>query len=144
MKRTFFLSVIFLSFSSAYAGWTVGYYPFPYSKVELTSPVEKMFYGGLRLQTNSFASNLNSDLYVAWNFKREERYQYFAGLGLRSNPGNSSQIYQGQFLMVGIRLYPIKNLPALGLIMDLSPYFHSDFKSGRMESNLGLFWRFGV
>lgn len=146
MKKSLLLSCLLLSFSSAFAGWTVGYYPYPYSKVEISSPVNYTFYGGLRVQTNSFSSNLNSDVYAAWNFKKKEQIQFYTGLGFRMNPANiggDQDVYLGQFAVIGARVYPFEKVRPLGIVFDIAPYATAEFSSGRLESNLGLFWHFG-
>lgn len=137
----------FTFYFQSQAQLSVGYYPYPYSKVEITSNPNALVFGGIRIQTNSFASNLNSDLNFCWNFKRKEQINFFAGIGARANLsdfGNQDiNAYKGQYLMLGARFYPFEKLSPLGISFDLSPFADADFKSGRLESNLGIFWRFG-
>lgn len=142
------LSILFVVFCAASkAQFSVGYYPYPYSRVEITTNPNAVVYGGLRIQTNSFASNLNTDFNFCWNFKRKEQVNFFIGIGARINPPDLGfkdvNAYRGQYLMLGTRIYPFEKLDALGISFDICPFLEEDFKSGRLESNLGLFWKFG-
>lgn len=148
MKRTFLFSLFLLCFHISRAKWSVGYYPYPYSRVEVTTNPNSLFFGGLRIQTNSFVSNLNTDFNGAWNFKRTERINCFTGAGLRINPpdigSESANAYRGMYLMIGARVIPFEGVPALGLSFDLCPFLEAGSQSGRLESNLGIFWTFGA
>lgn len=145
--RVLFSLILFAFCINSQAQLSVGYYPYPYSKVEMTSNPNAVVFGGIRVQTNSFASNLNTDFNFCWNFKRQEQINFFAGLGARINltdfGNNDINAYKGQYLMLGARFYPFEKLTPLGLSFDICPYAEGDFKSGRLESNLGLFWSFG-
>lgn len=146
MKSTLF--ILFLTLTLAVqAKWSVGYYPYPYSKVEFTTNPGYPVYGSIRFQTNSFISNLNTDLIFNWNFKQKEQIDFFTGAGIRYNLANFNSAdanpHVGQFLLLGARIYPFEKVRPLGLSFDINPFLNSDGKSWRIESNLGLFWCFG-
>ncbi len=146
MRKILFI-LLFFSGLTASAQWSVGFYPYPYSRVELTSNPGSRLFGGLRVQTNSFASNLNTDLNFYWNFKREKNLNAFASGGLRFNIGDlfggNGEVFRSYLFSAGMRIRPLNDLPRLGLSFDVGPVIHPSLRTARIESNVGLFWVFG-
>ncbi len=121
----------------------LGYFPFNYGEVQLTSSQENLFFADLRVETNSFISNLNTELGGAINLQRTEQYNLYVGAGLRFNPFYAYASVSGYYLPVGVRWRPIRALSKLGLVFELSPLFYERLGEGLvLRSKLGLSYAF--
>lgn len=142
----FWISLISLALTAtASAQLSLGYFPFNDSKVQLTTNPDKLVFADLRVETNSFFSNLNFELAPFVNLKRKESYNLYLGPGISAYPfynGDDESFLNGYFLTVGVRWMPIASLRALGFIFELSPYVDDTFEGGRFRSHLGISYHF--
>jgi hypothetical protein len=124
---------------------TISYYPFQ-SVLALSSNTEKLMFGDYRVETNTFATNLNMDLALMFNLKRTETVNWFLGAGFSFNPVYSAY-YQlvginGYFLPVGVRVKPFEKNRHVQVVFELAPYVSSDFNNGNLRTRLGLAYNF--
>lgn len=123
----------------------IGYYPFPYSQVEVSSNPEKLLFGNLRMQTNTFIGSAFTNLTINFNIKRSDAWNIYSLAGTRMSPFDASAfgtIIDGYFLGAGLRLKPFKGIRNLAFTMDLAAYTNEIFSTGRFNSNFGISWHF--
>ena len=88
MKKSILVIAILVGILNAIpskAQMGIAYYPFQ-SIVSLNSDSEKLAWADLRMETNTFISNLNFEINAMWNFIRKDRLNYYLGLGININP----------------------------------------------------------
>jgi hypothetical protein len=136
----FLLSVTMSAFGQA----SVAYYPFS-SLVTVSSNADRLFWFDGRLQTNTLFGSLSTTLCPMVNVARRAQVNYYTGLGVRFNALNSidnRDILEGYSLHVGVRVKPLLMLPNLRVAFELAPYSRKDFKTGNLQSFLGLVYQF--
>ena len=146
MKKILLVAILISAFANAKAQVAIGYFPFNYSTVQLTSNPQHLVFGDFRVETNSLISNLNLALAINVNLIRRDKYNFYVGPGITSRPvynGDESSIIQGYYFTAGVRWMPFEKLKALGVILEISPYVDHTFESGKLQSFLGVSYDFG-
>lgn len=143
-KRLVIIFILFTSFSTT-AQVALGYFPWGYSQVQLSSSPSKLAFADLRVETNTFFANLNIELGLFVNLSRKEVYNLYLGPGVASYPfyNEDRKWISGYFMTAGVRWMPLKNLRNLAVIFEISPYLNNNLEGGRLRSNLGLSYAFG-
>lgn len=129
---------------SAFGQASVAYYPFN-SLVTVSSNADRAFWFDGRLQTNTLFGSLSTTLCPMVNVARRAQVNYYTGLGVRFNALNSidnRDILEGYSLHIGVRIKPLLMLPNLRVAFELAPYSRKDFKTGNLQSFLGLAYQF--
>lgn len=143
MRVFVLLSLLFLG-SISKGQLSINYYPFQ-SIASLSSDSEKKLWIDLRVESNTFISNLNFELDAMYNFKRDNYYNAYAGLGYNFNPFyglDDLAFSNGYLLHMGIRLKPWQKHKALQIGMEISPYFNANFDGAVLRSLLGITYNF--
>lgn len=137
------LSICMLTSLAGKAQITLGYFPFNYGEVQLTSPQEYLLFADFRMETNSFISNLNMELGGAINLRRAAQYNLYIGVGFRINPFVETTNLSGYYFPVGVRWRPITSIPKLGVVFELSPLLYESVVGGlAIRSKLGVSYAF--
>lgn len=145
MKK-FLVALVFSALSvPAVAQVSLGYFPWAYSQVQLTSNPSNLIFGDLRVETNSFIANLNIEAAVFTNLQRKEEYNLYLGPGVVTYPvySDDEQFLTGYFLSLGVRWMPFEKLRQLGILFEISPYVNDSIEAARLRSNLGVAYHFG-
>lgn len=135
---------LFLFAFAAFGQASVAYYPFS-SVVTVSSNADRAFWFDGRLQTNTLFGSLSTTLCPMVNVARRAQVNYYTGLGVRFNALNSidnRDILEGYSLHVGVRIKPLLMIPNLRVTFELSPYSRKDFKTGNLQSFLGIAYQF--
>lgn len=143
MKHVLTAFLLVLSFS-VFGQASVAYYPFN-NVVTVSSNADRAFWFDGRLQTNSVFGSLSTTLCPMVNVARRAQVNYYTGLGVRFNALNSiddRDILEGYSLHIGVRVKPLLMLPNLRVAFELAPYSRKDFKTGNLQSFLGLVYQF--
>ncbi|UFH56064.1 hypothetical protein [Spirosoma sp. KNUC1025] len=123
---------------------SVAYYPFN-SLVSVSSNADRAFWFDGRLQTNTVFGSLSTTLCPMVNVARKAQVNYYTGLGIRFNALNGiddRDILEGYSLHIGVRIKPLLMLPNLRVAFEIAPYSRKDFKTGNLQSFLGLVYQF--
>lgn len=139
-----FIIIIGLKTNSVSAQMGVSYYPIQ-SIISINSDTEKMFWADLRMETNTFISNVNFELNGFYNFKRKENINYYIGLGINVNPFYSLEglsATNGYLLPLGCRIKPFSKIRNIQLAFEIAPYLNPDFEGGQIRSLLGIAYNF--
>ncbi|GAB3951003.1 hypothetical protein GCM10028805_30240 [Spirosoma harenae] len=143
MKHVF--TALFVAFTvSAFGQASVAYYPFN-SVVSVSTNSDKAFWLDARMQTNTLFGSLSTTICPMINVARKPQVNYYTGLGIRFNVLNSiddRDILEGYSLHVGVRVRPLTMLPNLRVAFEIAPYSRKDFKTGNLQSSLGLVYQF--
>lgn len=145
MKKSILVLLLVTAFKKSSAQISIGYLPFQ-SLLSITSNTEKLAWVDFKMETNTFASNLNMEISPKINFISNEYVNYYVGAGLAFNPSNAYSdvsITNGYFLDFGARIKPLNNHRNFQVIFELSPYINNDFTGGNFRARLGLAWNFG-
>ncbi len=144
MKKLFLLLVLLVSSIPMSAQLALGYFPFNYSQVQLTTNPDRLVFGDLRMETNSFITNLNIELAPMFNLLRREEFNFYAGGGVNLNPlYQEGSVVGGYFMTTGVRWMPLSQMRALGFIFELSPLLYDSFYGAQLRSFLGVSYHFG-
>ncbi len=148
MKNTFktktiliFLAVISLNAKSQIA---ITYVPFQ-SLLGISTNTDKLLWLDYKIETNTFASNLNMELSPKINFIRKENVNYYFGAGISFNPvyfSSDLSITNGYFLDFGARVKPFTKYKSVQILFELSPYINNQFVSGNIRTRLGVSYNF--
>ena len=140
------LTALLLSVTlSAFGQASVAYYPFN-NVVTVSSNADRTLWFDARLQTNTVFGSLSTTLCPMVNVARKAQVNYYTGLGVRFNALNgldNRDILDGYSLHVGVRVKPLLFVPNLRVAFELAPYARKDFKTGNLQSFLGLVYQFG-
>ncbi len=143
MKKLLCITLFSIATGVASAQVSLGYFPFNYHMVQLTSNPDNMVFGDIRLETNSFVSNLNLEVApLLVNLKRTTAYNFYLGPGININPLNEVNVLNGYFLTTGIRWMPFEKLRSLALVFELSPMAFERLDGAQLRSFLGLSYHF--
>ncbi len=143
MNRLFILLLFFLSTPIA-AQISVGYYPIQ-SELSFSTNSERLFWGDLRLATNTFFGNITTEPILLVNIRRDEMVNYYGGLGMNFNFFNAASdisIVNAYSFHFGSRIKPIKKINNLQLIFEISPYVNTEFDGGLLRTRLGVAYQF--
>lgn len=144
LTTTTFAILLLLSSPMLHSQVSVGYFPFR-SLLSVTSDSEDLFFADLKLETNTFVSNLNMELSPKWNFSRSERVNYYAGVGIAFNIAyafSDLTVINGAFLDFGARIKPFPKTRNFQVVFEISPYANKEFSGGNLRTRLGLAWNF--
>lgn len=138
------LTALLLSVTlSALGQASVAYYPFNNIVAVSTNP-NRVAWLDARLQTNTVFGSLSTTLCPMVNVVRRTQVNYYTGLGVRFNFLNgldNRSALEGYSLHVGVRAQ-VPFVPPLRVAFELAPYSRKDFKTGNLQSFLGLVYQF--
>lgn len=140
MKKTFILLICLLAAKVQFGQVVVSYFPFQ-SILSVCSNTDKRVFADMKLETNTFFSNLNTEISPKINFKRSKQASYYAGVGISINPANAFgnlSLTNGYLLDVGVRIKPIEKFAAFQVVFELSPYLNRELNGGNLRSRLGV------
>jgi hypothetical protein len=140
MKKVILIVISLIAFVQMNAQIAVGYFPFQ-SIVSLTTNTEKKFWVDYKVETNTFFTNMNMELSVKYNFKKNTQYNLYVAPGFVfnfTNPSAGSPFANGYFIDFGSRIKPLEKNKHVQLVFELSPYVNYEFKSGNLRSRLGI------
>ncbi|MFD2572814.1 hypothetical protein ACFSUS_19390 [Spirosoma soli] len=129
---------------SAFGQASVAYYPFN-NVVSVSTNADRAFWLDARVQTNTVFGSLSSTFCPMVNVARKSQVNYYTSLGIRFNFLNGlddRSALEGYSLHVGVRIKPIPFVPNLRVAFELAPYSRKDFKTGNLQSFLGLVYQF--
>ena len=122
----------------------VTYFPFQ-SVLGVATDTERPLWVGLNAETNTFISNVNLELQGMANLKRGEWVNYYAGLGVNTNPlaaVNELPLLNGYTITAGTRIKPLANYRNVQVVFELTPYVNTHFDGGFVRTMLGLAYNF--
>lgn len=122
----------------------MGFYPFQ-SQLSITSNPDKILWGDLRIETNTFFTNMNMELSPMFNIRRKEAVNYYTGGGVVVNPayvGTQYGMLNGYFISFGARVKPVAAHRAFHVMFEISPYVNSKLGSGNLRARLGFAYFF--
>jgi len=137
----YFVLILFFPFN-AIAQINIGYFPLQ-SLIELNSNTNKRIFASTKIETNTFASNMNIEISAKLRLNNKPRHNFYIGSGISTNFVRyfiNQDLLNGYFLDFGIRIKPIKDIPKLQFVFELSPYINTEFTSGNLRSRIGVFW----
>lgn len=146
MKKLLLLIIVLLALKPNEGKAQIGlaYYPFQ-SVIALNSDCEKILWADLRMETNTFISNINLELNANYNFKKSDWVNYYTGIGINLNPFYALEdlpATNGYLLHFGTRIKPFQKMKNIQIAFEISPYFNPDFDGGQIRSQLGLAYNF--
>lgn len=146
MKKLLGLILLLFLFRSepAKAQVALNYYPFQ-SILTLSSNTEKLIWGDLRLETNTFIANVNTELDLMVNIKRSDWFNLYGGLGVNMNPAAAADglpLTNGYVLCAGVRVKPIQSHKNFQVLFEIAPYANRNFDGGRLRTLLGVGYNF--
>ena len=133
------LSFVFLT-GKIYSQIALSYYPFQ-SVLSVSSNTDKLLWADLRIETNTFFSNINLEFNAMVNLKRTDWVNYYSGLGINVNPFYGLEdlpFTNGTVLCAGVRIKPVQKHKNLQVVFELSPYFNKYFDGGMVRTLLGI------
>jgi len=142
MKKILIIFILSFGFLTGriYSQIAVSYYPFQ-SILSVSSNTDKLLWADLRIETNTFFSNINLELNAMVNIKRTDWVNYYSGLGINVNPFyglESLPFTNGYVLNVGVRVKPMQKHKNLQVIFEFGPYFNKNFDGGIVRALLGI------
>ena len=140
MKRLTILTFILLISFKIFGQISIGYFPFQ-SILSVNTNCNKIIFTDIRMETNTFFTNINPELNLFLNFKRNENSNYYAGLGVNINPFyemNYLSFVNGYSFTIGARFKPLTKYEKFNVIFEISPYANKYFDGGVFRTNLGL------
>jgi hypothetical protein len=141
-----FLSLLFvLLLTKVQAQVAVSYFPFQ-SMLGVSSNTENRAWADLKIETNTFFSNLNMELSPKVNFRRTQWVNYYLGPGITFNPVNAAAdlpILNGYFIDFGARIKPFEKVRNFQVVFEISPYLNKELFGGNLRTRLGIAWNFG-
>ena len=130
---------------SAFGQASVGVYPFGGNNlVTVSTNASRAVWLDARLQTNTVFGSLSTTFCPMVNVVRKTQVNYYTGLGVRFNFLNgldNRNALEGYSLHVGVRAQ-VPFVPPLRVAFELAPYSRKDFKTGNLQSFLGLVYQF--
>ena len=135
----FMFSLVFLT-GKIYSQIALSYYPFQ-SVLSVSSNTDKLLWADLRIETNTFFSNINLEFNAMVNLKRTDWVNYYSGLGINVNPFYGLEdlpFTNGTVLCAGVRIKPVQKHKNLQVVFELSPYFNKYFDGGMVRTLLGI------
>lgn len=129
---------------SAFGQASVAYYPFR-DVISVSTNADRAFWLDARIQTNTLFGSLSTTLCPLVNVARRAQVNYYTGLGVRFNALNgidNRDVLEGYSLHVGVRIKPLLMVPNLRVAFEIAPYSRKDFKTGNLQSFLGLVYQF--
>jgi hypothetical protein len=142
LNITGFLILFFLQ--SLRSQVAVSYFPFQ-SVLAISSNTERLLWADYKLETNTFAGNMDMELSPKLNFNRTEAVNYYTGPGVSFNPAytfSDLTVLNGYFLDFGVRVKPFSRNRSFQVVFEISPYANKNFNGGSIRTRLGLGWNF--
>ncbi|RZM11656.1 MAG: hypothetical protein EOO88_46585 [Pedobacter sp.] len=143
MKHALTALLLAITFS-AFGQASVAYYPFN-NLITVSTNADRAFWADARVQTNTVFGSLSTTICPMVNVARKAQVNYYTGLGVRFNALNGiddRDILEGYSLHVGVRIKPLIMIPNLRVAFELAPYSRKDFKTGNLQSFLGIVYQF--
>lgn len=122
----------------------VSYVPFQ-SLLGISTNTDKLLWLDYKIETNTFASNLNMEFSPKINFSRKELVNYYFGPGISFNPvyfSSDLSVTNGYFIDFGARAKPFTKYKSIQILFELSPYINYKFGSGNIRTRLGVSYNF--
>ncbi len=129
---------------SAFGQASVAYYPFN-NIVTVSTNADRAVWADARVQTNTVFGSLSTTICPMVNVARRAQVNYYVGLGIRFNALNGiddRDVLEGYSLHIGVRVKPLIMIPNLRVAFEIAPYSRKDFKTGNLQSFLGLVYQF--
>ncbi|MGF7215704.1 hypothetical protein GGR92_001844 [Spirosoma lacussanchae] len=142
MKHAFTALLLSVA-ASAFGQASVAYYPFN-NVVSVSTNADRALWLDARVQTNTVFGSLSTTFCPMVNVSRQPQVNVYTGLGVRFNFLNGlddRQALEGYSLHVGVRVR-VPFVPNLRAAFELAPYARQDFKTGNLQSMLGLAYQF--
>jgi hypothetical protein len=138
-------SILFVSLPIISFGQSLTYYPFN-SLLSVSTNPARVAWLDFRIQTNSFASSLSTEVAPAFNLNSNPKARMYVGGGARFNflaaSFDGREPLEGLFLNVGVRSALFEKYPGIQVAFELSPYANKDFDLGTFRANLGIGYNF--
>ncbi len=144
MKKTLLILICLTTQKHLFAQVAISYFPFQ-SMLCVSTNTEKRLFGDLKIETNNFISNFNTEISPKVIVKRSENVNYYAGIGISINPVNSYAnlpITNGYFIDFGVRAKPFEKHKNFQLVFEISPYVNNKINGGNLRTRIGLAWNF--
>jgi hypothetical protein len=122
----------------------VTYFPFQ-SVLGVASDTERRLWVGVNAETNTFLSNVNLEWQGMANLKKGEWVNYYAGLGVNTNPLaaiNELPLVNGYSFTAGARIKPFANYRHVQVVFEVAPHANAYFDGGTLRTLLGLAYNF--
>lgn len=139
--------LVFVALSGTHAATAqvaVTYFPFQ-SVLGVSSDTERRVWAGLNAETNTFISNVNLEPQLMTNVKRGAVANYYAGLGINTNPFaavNELPLINGYSLTAGVRIKPLPAHRNVQVVFELAPYTNRLLDGGYLRTMLGVAYNF--
>lgn len=120
------------------------YFPFQ-SIICVSSNTERLAWVDLKLETNTFFTNMNMELSPKIHLNTTEQANYYIGPGVNFNPVYAAAdlpIVNGYFVDLGVRIKPLKTLKSLQIVFEISPYINEHLAGGNLRTRLGVAYNF--
>lgn len=144
MKRILVILICLLTHKHIFAQVAISYFP-SQSILSVSTNTDKRLFGDFKMETNNFISNFNMEFSPKFNFKRLEKVNYYAGIGISINPISSFAnlpITNGYFIDFGMRAKPFEKLNSLQVVFEISPYVNREINGGNLRTRIGIAWNF--
>ena len=123
-----------------YSQIAISYYPIQ-SVLSVSSNPDKLLWADLKMETNTFFSNINLEFDVMINIKRTDWVNYYTGLGINLNPTSGLEdldYTNGYVIPIGARIKPIQKHTKFQVVFEIAPYFSPEFDGGMVRTLLGI------
>lgn len=133
------MSLVFFS-GKIYSQVALSYYPIQ-SIVSVSSNTDNLLWADLRIESNTFISNINLEFDAMVNIKRTDWVNYYAGIGININPFYGLEdlpLTNGYLFNVGVRVKPIQKHKNMHIIFEVSAYSNKYFDGGMLRTLLGV------
>jgi hypothetical protein len=144
MKSILAIIALILVSSHTFSQVAISYFPFQ-SILAMSTNTEKLFWADYKLETNTFASNMNMELSPKINVKRTGNVNYYVGPGVNFNPAYSFAnltMVNGYFVDLGVRVKPLEKHKNFQVVFEISPYANFEFGNGGIRTRFGVAWNF--
>lgn len=142
-SKTILIILVMISLT-AKSQLAISYSPFQ-SLLGISTNTDKLLWLDYKIETNTFASNLNMEFSPKINFIRKTQVNYYVGAGISFNPINSGSdltVTNGYFFDFGTRIKPFLNYKSIQILFELSPYINNQFSGGNIRTRLGVSYNF--
>lgn len=143
-KSKIILIILVMISLTAKSQIAVSYSPFQ-SLLGISTNTDKLIWLDYKIETNTFASNLNMEFSPKINFIRKGYVNYYCGPGISFNPvysGSDLPVTNGYFFDFGARIKPLLKYKSVQILFELSPYINNQFTGGNIRTRLGISYNF--
>lgn len=144
MKKVYIIILLLLVFGNSYGQVAVAYFPLNNTFIQLSTNPERLIFGDIRYQTNSFSYNTTVELAPYINIKRWDALNLYAGIGMSYSPfyNTGSDGFNFYFLTIGARIKPLTFNRNWAILFELSPVFNSTGGNNMLRSSIGISYNF--